>query len=316
MDWLARQGARVDCHRKEISFEAPGQLALVFRGTKPMDATPMISVVRAEDLLRQGYEGYLAWVASVSGGQRMEPTEIHIVQEYLDVFPDDLPRLPSPRELDFPIELLSGTQPISRTPYRMAPSELKELKRQLQDLIEKGFIRPNTSPWGAPVLFVRKKDGSMRLCIDYGQLNQMTQKNKYPLPRVDDLLDQLQGASVFSKSDLRSGYHQIRVRDEDIAKTAFRTRYGHYEFTVLPFGLTNAPAIFMDLMHRVFQDFLDSFVIVFIDDILVYSPDQKTHTMHLRMVLQRLRERQLYGKLSKCDFWQDQIHFLGHIVSG
>ena len=153
----------------------------------------------------------------------------------------------------------------------MAPIELKELKEQLQDLLDKGFIRPSASPWGAPVLFVKKKDGSMRLCIDYRELNKVTIRNKYPLPRIDDSFNQLQGAQVFSKIDLRLGYHQLRVKEDDIPKTAFRTTYGHYEFLVMPFGLTNAPTIFMDLMNRVFHEYLDRFVIVFIDDILVYS---------------------------------------------
>ena len=153
----------------------------------------------------------------------------------------------------------------------MAPAELNELKTQLQELLDKGFIRPSNSPWGAPVLFVRKKDGTHRLCIDYRQLNKITMKNKYPLPRIDDLFDQLKGARAFSKIDLRSGYYQMKIKEADVAKTAFRTRYGHYEFLVLPFGLTNAPALFMDLMNRVFQPYLDKFVVVFIDDILVYS---------------------------------------------
>ena len=167
----------------------------------------------------------------------------------------------------------------------MAPAELKELKEQLQEVVDKGFIRPSTSPWGAPVLFVRKKDGSLRLCIDYRQLNKVTTKNKYPLPRIDDLFDQLAGASCFSKIDLRSGYHQLKISEEDVPKTAFRTRYGHYEFLVMPFGLTNAPAAFMDLMNRVFSQYLDHFVIVFIDDILVYSRNAEEHAHHLRLVL-------------------------------
>ena len=161
--------------------------------------------------------------------------------EYPDVFPEELPGIPPVREIDFSVELVPGTAPISRAPYRMAASELAELKKQLAELLDKGFIRPSASPWGAPVLFVKKKDGSLRLCIDYRQLNQVTVKNKYPLPRIDDLFDQLQGAAVFSKIDLRSGYFQLRVRPEDIPKTAFRTRYGHFEFLVKSFGLTNAP---------------------------------------------------------------------------
>ena len=165
-----------------------------------------------------------------------------------------------------------------------------------------GFIRPSVSPWGSLVLFVKKKDGTMRLCIDYRQLNAVTIRNKYPLPRIEDLFDQLRGTSVYSKIDLRSGYHQLRVRDSDIQKTAFRTRYGHYEFLVMPFGLTNAPAVFMDLMNHIFLEYLDQFVIVFIDDILVYSHSEEEHAYHLRIVLETLRQHQLYTKFSKCTF--------------
>nr|GFC52770.1 putative reverse transcriptase domain-containing protein [Tanacetum cinerariifolium] len=169
--------------------------------------------------------------------------------EFPDVFPDELLGIPPVREVEFNIELISGAEPISKAPYRMALIELKELKDQLQELLERGFIRPSVSPWGAPVLFVKKKDGSMRLCIDYRELNKITIRNRYPLPRIDDLFDQLQGAMHFSKVDLWSGYHQLRVKEKDIFKTAFRTRYGHYEFLVMPFGLTNAPVVFMDLMN-------------------------------------------------------------------
>ncbi|KAL0546059.1 hypothetical protein IC582_015964 [Cucumis melo] len=199
--------------------------------------------------------------------------------------------------------------------YRMAPSELKELKVQLQELVDKRYIRPSVSPWGAPMLFVKTKDGTLRLCIDYRQLNKVTIRNKYPLPRIDDLFDQLRGAVVFSKIDLRSGYHQLKVRELDIPKIAFRTRYGHYEFLIIPFRLTNAPAVFMDLMNRIFHQYLDQFVIVFIDDILVYSVDKKSHEEHLRIVLQTLRDKQLYAKFSKCEFWLNQVVFLGHVVS-
>ncbi|KAG8492547.1 hypothetical protein CXB51_009994 [Gossypium anomalum] len=197
----------------------------------------------------------------------------------------------------------------------MAPAELRELKTQLQELLDKGFIRPSMSPWGAPVLFVKKKDGSLRLCIDYRQLNKVTVKNKYPLPRIDNLFDQLKGAAVFSKIDLRSGYYQLKVKECDVPKTAFRTWYGHYEFLVMPFGLTNAPAAFMDLMNQIFQSYLDRFVVVFIDDILIYSKTESEHAQHLRVVLQILREKQLYAKFSKCEFWLHKVGFLGHIVS-
>ena len=172
-------------------------------------------------------------------------------------FSDELPGLPPHRDVDFGIELHPGISPISMTPHRMALVELQELRVQLQGLLDKGFIKPSTSPWGAPVLFAKKKGKTLRLCIDYRQLNRVTIKNRYPLPRIDDLFDQLRGVRVYSKIDLRTGYHQLRVRDTDIPKTAFRTRYGHFEFTVMPFGLTNAPAAFMDLMHRVFQPYLD-----------------------------------------------------------
>ena len=188
-------------------------------------------------------------------------------------------------------------------------------KKQLEELIEKGFIRPSSSPWGAPVLFDKKKDGSFRLCIDYRGLNQVTIKNKYPLPRIDELLDQLKGASWFSKIDLAAGYHQIPIAEGDVRKTAFRTRYGHFEFVVMPFGLTTAPAAFKKLMNGVFHEFLYEFVIIFIDDILVFSKSSEEHDRHLRVVMEKLRAHKLFAKLSKCSFWQRQIGFLGHVVS-
>nr|GEV15353.1 putative reverse transcriptase domain-containing protein [Tanacetum cinerariifolium] len=191
---------------------------------------------------------------------------------------------------------------------------MKELAEQLQELSDKGFIRPSSSPWGAPVLFVKKKDGSFRMCIDYRELNKLTVKNRYLLPRIDDLFDQLQGSSVYSKIDLRSGYHQFRVREEDIPKTAFRTRYGHYEFHVMPFGLTNAPAVFIDLMNWVCKPYLDKFVIVFNDDILIYSKNKKEHEEHLTLILELLKKEELYAKFSKCEFWIPKVQFLRHMI--
>nr|GFB55966.1 putative reverse transcriptase domain-containing protein [Tanacetum cinerariifolium] len=191
---------------------------------------------------------------------------------------------------------------------------MKDLSEQLKELSDKGFIRHSSSPWGALVLFVKKKDGSFRMCIDYRELNKLTVKNRYPLPRIDDLFDQLQGSSVYSKIDLRSGYHQLRVREEDIPKTAFRTRYGHFEFQVMPFGLTNAPAVFMDLMNQVCKPYVDKFVIVFIDDILIYSRDKKEHEEHLKAILELLKKEELYTKFSKCKFWIPKVQFLGHVI--
>ncbi|GJX47779.1 putative nucleotidyltransferase, ribonuclease H [Tanacetum coccineum] len=222
--------------------------------------------------------------------------------------------LPPTRQVEFQIDLVPGAAPVARAPYRLAPAEMQELSAQLQELSDRGFIRPSSSPWGAPVLFVKKKDGSFRMCIDYRELNKLTVKNRYPLPRIDDLFDQLQGSRVYSKIDLRSGYHQLRVREEDISKTAFRTRYGHYEFQVMPFGLTNAPAVFMDLMNRVCKPYLDRFVIVFIDDILIYSKSRKEHEGHLKLILNLLKKEELYAKFSKCEFWLSKVQFLGHVI--
>ncbi|GJS48697.1 putative reverse transcriptase domain-containing protein [Tanacetum coccineum] len=247
-------------------------------------------------------------LSSISGQVTKKETEVKskekrledvpIVRKFPEVFLEDLPGLPPARQVEFQIDLVPGAAPVARAPYRLAPSKMQELSAQLQELSDKGFIRPSSSPWGAPVLFVKKKDGSFWMCIDYHEQNKLTVKNRYPLPRIDNLFDQLQGSSVYSKIDLRSGYHQLRVRDEDIPKTTFRTRYGHYEFQVMPFGLTNAPAIFIDLMNRVCNPFLDKFVIVFIDDILIYSRKKVEHEGHLKQILELLKKEELYANAS------------------
>jgi hypothetical protein len=241
--------------------------------------------------------------------------DIHVVREFPNVFPDELPGMPPKRIIEFKIELQLGTAPIAKAPYKMLLIELADLKIQLQDLLDKGFIHPNSSPWSCPALFVPKKDKERRLCVDYRPLNTVTIKNKYPLPRIDILFDQLAGAQMFFKIDLRSGYHHIRIRDEDILKTAFSIRYGLYEYLIMPFGLTNAPVHFMYLMNSVFMPELDKFVVVFIDDILVYSKSTYEHEEHIRIVLQRLRDHLLYAKFSKCEFWIDEVPFLGHVIS-
>nr|GEX54495.1 putative reverse transcriptase domain, ribonuclease H-like domain, aspartic peptidase domain protein [Tanacetum cinerariifolium] len=211
-------------------------------------------------------------------------------------------------------EKVSGAAPVARASYRLAPSKMRELSVLLQELLEKGFICPSSSPWGAPVLFVKKNDGSFRMCIDYRELNKLTVKNRYPLSRINYLFDQLQGLSVYSKIDLRSGYHQLRIKEEDIPITTFRTRYGHFEFQVMPFGLTNAPVVFMDLMNQVCKPYLDKFVIVFIDDILVYFKDEKEHEKHVKIILELLKKERLYAMFPKCDFWIDSVQFLGHVI--
>jgi hypothetical protein len=241
--------------------------------------------------------------------------EIGIAQEYPDVFPEELPGMPPDHDIEFMIELLPGTPPISKRPYKMHVNELVVLKKQIAELQSKGFICPSSSPWGASVLFMEKKDGTQQMCVDYRSLNEVTIKNKYPLPRIEDLFDQMKGASVFSKIDSRSGYHQLKIRELDIPKTAFRTRYGLYEYTVMSFELTNAPTYFMYLMNKVFMEYLGKFVMVFIDDILIFSKTEEEHEKHLRMVLEKLRSNHLYAKFSKCEFWLTEVAFLGHVIS-
>lgn len=247
--------------------------------------------------------------------KRLQSARSSVMTSFKDVFPDELPPgLPPSREVDHRIELVPGAVPPSRPTYRLSATELAELKKQLDELVKAGFIQPSKSPFGAPILFVKKKDGTMRMCVDYRALNNVTIKNSYPLPRVDELFDRLQGARYFSKIDLRSGYHQIRIATGDEPKTAFRTRYGHFEFLVLPFGLTNAPGTFMHLMHQSFREYLDDFVLVFLDDILIYSKTLEEHERHVRKVLEVLRKEKLYAKESKCEFFRTEVEFLGHMV--
>ncbi|KAA3486485.1 DNA/RNA polymerases superfamily protein [Gossypium australe] len=296
MDWLTQNDAVVNCKEKYIVLKCQnGELLHV-----EFDKLDGLSTYRniSED-------AYLAYVLDTKVSES-KIQSVLVICDFPDVFSKELPGLPPVREVEFSIDLVLGTTLISIAPYRMAPTELKELKGQLQELTDRGFARSIFSPCGASVLFVKKKDGSLRLCIDYRQLNKVTIKNNYPLPRIDGLFDQLKGATVFSKIELRFGYYQLRAKESDVPKTTFKTRYGHYEFLVMPFGLTNAPAVFMDLMNRIFRPSLDRFVVVFIDDILVYSRDENEHANHLRIVLHTLREKQLYLR---------KVGFLGHIVS-
>ncbi|PKA62661.1 RNA-directed DNA polymerase like [Apostasia shenzhenica] len=288
MNWLSKYLVVIDCREKKIKIRGEGSQDLVVFGKS--------TTMNIKD-------------------KTIELQNVPVINEYSNVFSEDLPGLPPDREIEFAIDLIPGIGPISKAPYRMVISELQELKTQVHELLDKGYIRPRVSPWGAPVLFVKKKDDTLRMCIDYRELNRVTIKNKYPLPRIDDLFDLLHGASVFSKIDLRSGYYQLKIKNKDIPKIAFRTRYGHYEYLVMLFGLTNPPATFIDLMNRVFHPYLDQFVIVFIDNILIYSKNSDEHADYLHLVLQKLRENQLYAKFSKCDFWLSSIAFLRHVIT-
>ncbi|GJV94746.1 putative reverse transcriptase domain-containing protein [Tanacetum coccineum] len=294
MDWLSRHRAEIVCHERVVQIPLPhGKMLKVFGERTKEKVKRLMSAKVEEPKLK----------------------DIAIIQNFSEVFPDDLSRLPPSQEVNFHIDLILREMLVVKSPYRFAPTEMEELSNQLKELQDMGFILPSSSPWGAPVLFVKKKDNSFRICIDYRELNKLTIKNRYPLPRIDDLFDQLQGSRYFSKIDLQSGYHQLRVHEDDIPKTAFRTRYGHFEFTVMPFGLTNAPVVFMDLMNRVCRPYLDKFVIVFINDILIYSKTKEEHEMHLGLILDLLKKEKLYAKFSKCKFWLREVQFLRHMVN-
>ena len=295
VDWLKQHKAIINLETSTISLQNHKQKIVILCETLKNQTMPHLNSLNGET-------------------SELNFEEILIVNEYKDVF-GEVRGVPHHRPVEFQINLIPGANPILKRPTRMGPNELKELKNQLEELEEKGFIRPSNSCWGAPVVFVKKHDGSLRLCIDYRELNKVTIKNKYPLPRIDDLFDQLAGAKVFSRLDLASGFHQMKVEDSSVKYTAFNTRYGLYEFLVMPFGLTNAPSYFVDLMNRTFRDFLDRFVLIFIDDILVYSKTEEEHKHHLHLVLTRLKENKLNAKFSKCLFWKKEVDFLGHVIS-
>ena len=339
--WLSAHNPKIDWRTHAVKLSAatgfevsPGQGGphhvddVILQG---QTVQPRVILLSASQLLRElDRDVCEVWAGTL--GEKINPEEkttprvdaqpvpdpqqlAGLLTEFADVFAPLPAGLPPARKVDHAIKLEPGAEPAWRPSYRMSPLELQEVKKQLDDLLAKGWIQPSVSPYGAPILFVRKKEGSLRMCVDYRALNKQTIKNRYPLPRTDELLDQLHGAAGFSKIDLQSGYHQVRVAEEDVYKTAFRTRYGHFEFKVLPFGLTNAPATFMSFMHDVLRPYLDEFVVVFLDDILIFSKNEAEHLAHLKLVLQKLREHHLYAKLSKCAFGLQEVEFLGHIVT-
>ncbi|TYK28653.1 reverse transcriptase [Cucumis melo var. makuwa] len=281
------------------------------------DGLKMISAMQLKKGLSRDEPTFMAIPlnSSENSGETVSKEIVRVLEKYRDVMPDSLPKsLPPRRMIDHEIELVPGAKPPAKNAYRMAPPELAELRKQLDELLNAGFIRPAKAPYGAPVLFQKKKDGSLRLCIDYRALNKLTVRNKYPLPIITDLFDRLHGAKYFSKLDLRSGYYQVRIAEGDEPKTTCVTRYGAFEFLVMPFGLTNAPATFCTLMNQVFHEYLDKFVVVYLDDIVVYSTTMEEHRDHLQKVFQKLKENQLYVKREKCSFAQERIKFLGHVI--
>jgi hypothetical protein len=296
MDWLSKHKVLIDYAMKSVKLTTPDGKELEFV-TEPVVTT-------------KGFSNR----AKVNQLDASQGSEVPVVNEFPDVFPEELPGMPPNRDIEFVIELKPSTAPIYKTPFSMTTLELAELNEHMKELLEKGFICPSSSPWGAPVIFVPKKDDTQRLCVDYHGLNEVTIKNKYPLPRIDHLFYQLCGVCVFSKVNIQSGYHQLKVRECDIPKTTFILRYGLCECTVMSFGLTNAPAYFMCMMNMVFMEYLDKFVVVFIDDILVYSRCEEEHEGHLRLVLQKHRDHKLYAKLSKYEFWLKQVAFLWHVI--
>nr|GFB77498.1 putative reverse transcriptase domain-containing protein [Tanacetum cinerariifolium] len=286
MDWLAKYQAVIVCTEKIIHIPWGNETLIIHGdGSNQGNATRLsiISCTKTEKYVKKGFPIFLAHITTKEVEDKSEKKrleDVPIVQNFPEVFPEDWPSLPPTRPVEFQIDLVHGAAPVARAPYRLAPFEMQELAKQLKELSDKGFIRPSSSPWGAPVLFVKNKDGSFRMCIDYRKLNKLT----------------------------------LRVREEDIPKTSFIARYGDYEFQVMPFGLTNAPTVFMDLMNRVCKPYLDKFVIVFIDDILIYSKDEKDHEEHLKEILELLKKEELHAKFSKCEFWIPKVQFLGHVI--
>ena len=328
--WLNDINPDVDFPTNTLTFAHEGVTITICADYHNPNAARELGLISAIELAREAEDGAIIHMlmltplpdfpAETTPAQRHQEFEKlveKIIQDNIDIMPDDLPaELPPERFVDHKIDLEPGSQPVAQAMYRLSFEELAELKKQLMGLLEKGYIQPSKSPFGSPILFVKKKGGSLRMCIDYRALNRMTIKNRCPLPRIDDLLERLVGAKYFTVLDLRSGYNQVRIHPDDIEKTAFRTRYGHFEFKVLPFGLCNAPATFQTLMNNVFQDLIDESVLVYLDDIMIYSKTAEEHEKHIQQVLQRLRDNKLYLNRQKCKFFQTEVDWLGHIVSG
>ncbi|CAN6347636.1 unnamed protein product [Urochloa humidicola] len=320
-DWIyTHSPVGLDLKRREFSITKYGGPVVTFSDETILNNSEIIGAKKLCHLLKKKAIGAVVVLSNTSGHDELEmpsnvPLEIaRLLQEFQDVFQE--PKgLPPSRAVDHAIPLFDDAKPVNQRPYRLPYHQKTAMEQLIQQLLQAHMIRPSVSPYSSPVILVKKKDGTWRLCVDYRQLNSKTVKNKYPIPIIEDLLDELFGAQVFSKIDLRSGYHQIKMKPEDIQKTAFTTHLGHFEYVVMPFGLTNAPATFQTLMNTVLAQFLRKFALVFFDDILIYSSSLKDHVSHLRSILEALRENQLYAKLSKCSFAQSEIEYLGHVIN-
>jgi hypothetical protein len=325
MEFITQNNVLTEGHNKLVRIPSKSGIVRVKAHELPCVGGPTIHFMLGKAWKKECMGGYgmMCVMRMLDEFEPKEATKLvsyskcikRVLEEFSNVMPEKLPEnLPPRRRVDHVIEVMLEVAPPAKAPYRMSHEELKKLKVQLEELLAKGYIKPSKSPYGAPILFVHKKDGTLRMCVDYRALNKATVKNRYPLPRIDDLFDHLSGAKVFSRIDLHSGYYQIRIAEGDEEKTACRTRYGSYEFLVMPFGLTNAPATFCTLMNDIFQEWLDDFVVVYIDDILIYSDSLEEHAEHLRKVFQKLREYKLYAKLEKCEFGVTEVDFLGHRI--
>lgn len=323
--WLSQENPCINWKDNTITLNQQGRQTIVRPNLAEEDVQNKVSVVSAMSIKRlakqinNDCDMYIYLIKVNSNNDKVETIEpskiMPLIQEFSDILTKELPYgQPPERHIDHRIPTEVGAKCPHRAPYRLSQKEAEDVQNQIEELIKKGHIRPSCSPYGAPVLVVKKKDGSIRMCIDYRALNKITIKNKYPLPLIDDLIDCLRNARVFSKIDLRSGYHQVRVHPDDISKTAFRTHYGHFEFLVLPFGLTGAPATFMSLMNDTFRPYLRKFVVVFLDDILIYSRNIEEHLEHLRIVLEILRKERWYANKSKCCWAVTEVEYLGFKV--
>ncbi|CAI7814425.1 unnamed protein product, partial [Closterium sp. NIES-54] len=318
IDFVKRFNPEIDWINSKVCIYNNGK-RIALRSWTDTGDVPETTLARFEQTVNESNTGYLALVMAAAEEEKPSSELLaavkEVLEQYKDIMPDDLPAgVPPARTHEHEIVEEPGAKPVSRAPYRLSPTKLTDMKIQIEYLLDRQLVRPSTSPYGAPVLFTPKPDGSLRMCIDYRALNKQTVKNKYPIPRIDDLLDQLRGATVFSKLDLRSGYWQIKMADNLIHKTAFRTRYGSYEYLVMPFGLCNAPATFQAEMNHIPRPLLDECVVVYLDDILIYSKNMKEHVEHLQKVFEILRKNKFYVKLSKSDFALKKVQFLGHMV--